>query len=106
MEPSHKGRCFLKDTQLWAPAFCWTSHSSDDKCDKSHTVIPSLAAGFPFQSQAKPEVRTGLTHSWLLLFWLENTKLHFSCCVSEKTGAVDQEHCASLPVFWLTAACL
>lgn len=33
LEPSHKGRCFLRVVQLWAPAFCWSSHSSDDKCE-------------------------------------------------------------------------
>lgn len=33
MEPSHKGRCFLRVVQVGAPAFCWSSHSSDDKCE-------------------------------------------------------------------------
>lgn len=33
IEPSHKGRCFLRDVQLWALAFRWSSHSSDDKCE-------------------------------------------------------------------------
>lgn len=128
--PSAQGSAWISGTELfkWGKTKEWSPPTREDafsemcccgllhfvglhihqmiNVNQSHTVIPSLATGFPFQSQAKPEFRTGVTHSWLLPLWLENTKLHFSCCVSQKTGAVDQEYCASLPVLWLTAACL
>lgn len=89
-------------------AFCWSSQS-DDKCElitHSNSFCCRISLSVSGQTRGQKGGDTLLASAPLENTFVENTKLHFSCCVSEKTGAVDQEHCASLPVLWLTAACL